>query len=124
MDVLIECRCGLDVHKAPIVACLLKGKPHRNTWARLALAAGGRQPRRSDRGHAVWSLISEPDRSGGHHRRRDRLGAWFRLDPNDLALALPGLVIIGGTVAGGLAACRAAVCPGDGLVLPFVETPW
>ena len=35
-----------------------------------------------------------------------------------------GLVIIGGTVAGGLAACRAAVCPGDGLVLPFMETPW
>ena len=29
MDVLIECCCGLDVHKATIVACLLKGKPHR-----------------------------------------------------------------------------------------------
>ena len=51
-------------------------------------------------------------------------GLGFRLDPNDLALVLSGLVIIGGTVAGGLAACRAAVCPGDGLVLPFVETPW
>lgn len=35
-----------------------------------------------------------------------------------------GLVIIGGTVAGGLAACRAAVCPGDGFVLPFVEILW
>src|SRR5215213_5563127 len=29
MDVLIECCCGLDVHKATIVACLLKGEPHR-----------------------------------------------------------------------------------------------
>ena len=35
MDVIVECCCGLDVHKATVVACLLKGKAGRKPHKEL-----------------------------------------------------------------------------------------